>query len=303
MQGLRIRNSELTDLLSDREHIVVSDWFVAARHRIAAGWITPEGDWQRYYFPLEDPNLFMSFARLGSRGAPSDSSILRWVDKYGLLTQKYENKPTWWQEQKVDKGGPEWIVNQSPMRIEAFKTEVRRTYGLLTLYTQIRTKDWAAIQARADNPSSPIDQVLAQEIGLGSLYEMSLRALEQEPDPLDSKYSLHLRLGLYYARHALAKALADALIDVRLTPRVSEPHPLLDYSQWLSSPPKGLAQSWNCPDLLSAIYLQFYLLVTHNKPVHHCENPACGMPFPITRKGRRFCNATCRSNARHYRSN
>jgi predicted nucleic acid-binding Zn ribbon protein len=54
--------------------------------------------------------------------------------------------------------------------------------------------------------------------------------------------------------------------------------------------------------LLSAIYLQFYLLVTDNKPMRHCENPACGMPIPITRKDKRFCNASCRSNARHYRS-
>ena len=57
-----------------------------------------------------------------------------------------------------------------------------------------------------------------------------------------------------------------------------------------------------CPDLLSAIYLQFVLFVTDNKPVRRCENPPCGMPFPVTRRGKRFCNATCRSNARHYRS-
>lgn len=57
-----------------------------------------------------------------------------------------------------------------------------------------------------------------------------------------------------------------------------------------------------CPDLLSGIYLQFYLFVTDDTPMRHCENPACGMQFPVTRKGKRFCNATCRSNARHYRS-
>ncbi len=30
-------------------------------------------------------------------------------------------------------------------------------------------------------------------------------------------------------------------------------------------------------------------------------NPACGMPFPVTRKNRWHCNATCRSNAPNYR--
>jgi hypothetical protein len=35
-----------------------------------------------------------------------------------------------------------------------------------------------------------------------------------------------------------------------------------------------------CPDLLSGIYLQFYLFVNDDTPMRHCENPACGMPFP-----------------------
>ncbi len=60
-------------------------------------------------------------------------------------------------------------------------------------------------------------------------------------------------------------------------------------------------RSWECPDLLSAIYLQFYLFVTSDKPARYCENPACGMPLLVTRKNKRFCNASCRSNARHYR--
>jgi hypothetical protein len=60
-------------------------------------------------------------------------------------------------------------------------------------------------------------------------------------------------------------------------------------------------RTMRCPDLLSAIYLQFYLMLTNNKPMRLCENPVCRMPLPVTRKDRRFCGATCRSNARHYR--
>jgi hypothetical protein len=58
---------------------------------------------------------------------------------------------------------------------------------------------------------------------------------------------------------------------------------------------------WRCPSLISAIYMQFCLLLMENKPMRLCENPACGMPFQVTRKDKRFCNNTCRSNARHYR--
>jgi hypothetical protein len=46
--------------------------------------------------------------------------------------------------------------------------------------------------------------------------------------------------------------------------------------------------------------LQFYLMLRGNRALRYCENPACGMPFPLVRKNKRFCNATCRSNARHY---
>jgi len=77
-------------------------------------------------------------------------------------------------------------------------------------------------------------------------------------------------------------------------------HPLL-----VSSPPLKsdyrIPRLWTCPDLLSAMYLQFYLLITDAEPMRRCQNPACGKPFPATRKNKRFCNDTCRSNARHYR--
>jgi hypothetical protein len=59
-------------------------------------------------------------------------------------------------------------------------------------------------------------------------------------------------------------------------------------------------RSMRCPNLLSAAYLQFYLMVTGSKSMRNCD--ACGTPFPAKPKNKRHCNATCRSNARHYRS-
>ena len=60
-------------------------------------------------------------------------------------------------------------------------------------------------------------------------------------------------------------------------------------------------QSWRCFDLRSAIYLQFYLMITDSRPVRYCENPVCRMPFLAGRKDKHHCNDSCRSNARHYR--
>ena len=42
--------------------------------------------------PLADPNLFVSFAKLGASERPSESKCLRWVQKYGLLQRKDESQ-------------------------------------------------------------------------------------------------------------------------------------------------------------------------------------------------------------------
>ena len=65
---------------------------------------------------------------------------------------------------------------------------------------------------------------------------------------------------------------------------------------------QGLAPSYKCPDLLSAIYLQFYLQVTKNKAPRFCENPSCGELFFPTKSNQRHCPGdACRSNAYYYR--
>jgi hypothetical protein len=66
---------------------------------------------------------------------------------------------------------------------------------------------------------------------------------------------------------------------------------------------QGLVPSYECSDLPSAIYLQFYLLVTKNKVPRFCENPACGELFFPTKSNQRHCPGdSCRSNARYHRN-
>lgn len=60
-------------------------------------------------------------------------------------------------------------------------------------------------------------------------------------------------------------------------------------------------QSLRCPDLLTAIYLQFYFMMVGFLPMKICENPKCQSPFAATRKDKAYCSDSCRSNARHYR--
>jgi hypothetical protein len=69
---------------------------------------------------------------------------------------------------------------------------------------------------------------------------------------------------------------------------------------WFAPSAYRPVQSWNCPDLLSAIYLQLYLWMTESLPMRRCVNPPCGTPFPLTRKDKQVCSRSCGSNLRHY---
>jgi hypothetical protein len=60
-----------------------------------------------------------------------------------------------------------------------------------------------------------------------------------------------------------------------------------------------LSPSWECRDLPSAIYLQFYLMATRHKPIRYCEY--CGQPFEVTRKDKSVCGPSCRSGRRYER--
>jgi predicted nucleic acid-binding Zn ribbon protein len=59
--------------------------------------------------------------------------------------------------------------------------------------------------------------------------------------------------------------------------------------------------SWSCPDLLSAIYLQFLLLVTNNKPMRLCAFDKCSTPFSPPRKDRKYCSRRCKEQAKEER--
>lgn len=58
--------------------------------------------------------------------------------------------------------------------------------------------------------------------------------------------------------------------------------------------------SWECPDLISAIYLQLYLWMTEGLPMRRCAIPTCRTPFPMKRSNKKVCSDSCRSNLRHY---
>lgn len=301
LSNFRIRREDFAGLIDETEPFIACVWPLADRYRIVGGLVYPEGDW-KISFPLsKGADLFLSFARLGAN--PSNNSIQRWVNKHGLLLRGGNNqRPA---RTSLYEQGPDGriIVDQAPMKLEKLKAEIMRARDLLDLYTELQSRNIEAIEARVANPKTAIDKSLGDHPEWPGLQGAALKAYE----------SLGGRPGyewnLWVATRVLADELTEAASGIRLRATLRDKIEGLDYSSPYTGsgeqslffePPYALDSAWYCPDLLSALYLQFYLLVTRQKPTRRCENPACLMPFPVTRKNKRFCNSTCRSNARNY---
>jgi hypothetical protein len=282
MRGLKDRFegvTERTDLL-----YAGPLWGVAEGYDLAMGprgkkvGIEDTGEW-RLYAPLQEPDLFLSFARLASRGKPSAKTVLRWVSKYGLLRRA--------DEECEDVKLPDGELNQSPVLVDGFAAEALEARSALALYTDLSVGGVEALRKR-------IGELREEYETGGKLSEMD-RYFAREWGEAVGKTDMYPRDNLQFVATALLEGFVrDKLEGVR---------PAL-WSGETSGAWAGRyrpTQSWKCPDLLSAVYLQFYLLMTNSLKMRLCENPACHMPIPVTRKNRRFCSSTCRSNMRHYR--
>jgi hypothetical protein len=279
-------------------------WPQAPRYKVVAGYIDLEPGSNLGRFPLPapfaDPDLALSFARLGARGKPSPKGIEKWVSKYGLLFRQDEGLPG-------DRILEDGRVNQKPMEVYKFTREVFRFRDLLRLYAEIRGGDVTAVTQRIREPHSPVDQELAAFV-LPALSE-DYPLWERLDRFLVALNSLSITSEMALADRFLADQLSASLAGVRLraVPGFQIPHGASREDQRslmmsLRTAPSSryrLRFSWHCPDLISAIYLQLFLLATKNTPMRFCE--ACQTPLPAKPRHKRFCNSTCRSNGRNHR--
>ncbi len=259
-------------------------WPVADGYTIAGGWISPrsnigmgEGRTIRLpSSPLTKPGLFLSFARLGKGlgegGAKANRSILGWVEQHGVPVDERKSLGVANPLRGIDPG-------PAAMTVEGFKTQARRAWWLLDLYTDIRSQDVERIKGRVRDPESFVDEKLRE----------TFEEAYSEWGISTGRARDVLWLGFY----VLTEMVGESLSGVRLGVSVDSP------DRFDPKSPR-FEQAWRCPDLLSAMYLQFYLLITNKTPMRRCESPICGLPFPLTRKDKRFCNSTCRSNFRNH---
>ena len=303
---MKIDKRDVAHLLEGfSEPSFISLWPVAKSYKILRGVIhadDPQEDPWRGHVTFGDPDLFFSFARLGARGEPSESSILRWVSEHGLLRRENELQGLWSLWSDTD-------VNQAPLTVANFRAEVLCARQLLTLYVHIREQNFEALQSKIyetdekrhlssywpHTPPTDLEEFFANDRDVLSEAREKLALRQEMPGYDDPVWNIVESFDVLFALLALQEIVKDRLADVRLD---------FDFTSPSKKPVGGdyrIPSSWYCPDVLSGMYLQFYLLITDFEPMRRCQNPACGMPFPATRKNRKYCNDTCRSNARNYR--
>jgi len=280
------------DQFDPGQSLLVLSWPLHAEYTIDEdGTIKGKGYADGAYQPLEDPDLFLSFSRLGAQGQPSDASILRWVEKYGLLTRGDENQG----------------VNQMPMTVYEFGNEVQCARELAALYIDIREGNSAAIRARfvGKGKYGKTQFHAANDVGEHFAEVQEGADFWRSLEPAD--HPNHLKAGAAAFENILESLIED---DVPFQKGVSlqilsdeitrtDEGPLQLHS-WEPHEPYRPVLSWRCPDLRSAIYLQFALMVTGGQPWRKCANPNCRSPFPAKPSNKKFCKAGCRSTGRNY---
>jgi len=254
-------------------------WFVADEYDVESDKLVVRKSGEcRPIWPLEDPDLFLSFAKLWARGEPSQRSILNWVGKHGLLMLEDETQPLVSADRQL---------NQAAMALEEFKAEALRARSALDLYADLyegggiaalkeRIRALRADYLRVGRPLSELDKYFVNRWG-------------EVPDESGWNDGTLLWAAAMHLQGFVQSRVANVRLGFsgELVP-------------WVPSRGYKPVQSWHCPDWLSAIYLQFYFWMTDALPMRRCINPACEMPFPATRSNKRVCSRSCRSNLRHY---
>ena len=276
---MRNRRRDMERIVDREEFHIRPKWPVAEKYDIddSRNVVVKEtGDWD-ITTPLEDPDLFLSCARLAARGRPSDESILGWVSEHGLLTLKEKGK------HPADGSGGE--LNQASISLDDFVAEVLRARSAVDLYTILNDgsvqdlKKWVRHISEGYRQMKPLSEI-------DDFFYKRWPDISDEPSWADGTLQW---VAITILEGFVKRKLADVQPDFwgEILPE---------------TPPNAYkpAPSWHCPDLLSAIYLQLYLWMTSSLPMRRCIIPTCRTPFPVTRANRRVCSPSCRSNLRHY---
>jgi hypothetical protein len=274
---MRISQKEMRGLIGPVEAVHTSIWFVAEHYRLFRGLIYPDGHYARRTMPLSDPDLFLSFARLGAHGDPLERSVLSWISEHGLLTLKDSDR---WVSAKDE------TINQAPMTLGQFRTEVRKAYDALTILQQIRGKDCDALRDRIERERTSLGSLPPNHTWTTIDGRFTLDRLA-DGDLLDEDV---LSLAVTALEFDVEQEINDFGIKLVFAENDDHPRPLSPRGgyDFTSYRPQLTVR---CSNLGSALWYQFGALISDKRPLLNCEN--CGLPF-VARRHAKTCSTACR---------
>jgi hypothetical protein len=268
----RVRQGEMRLLFGMDEVLDGGLWPVARPYGEWSGKIRPrEGKHVGAHAPLEEPDVFLSFARLAARGEPSKDSILGWINRFGLLRRRDPTHLFFLSSGEV---------NQKPASIEEIAEESRRAYQLLHIFELHRSGDAGKLRARMSlrqvHPSSGV-------IGSAGAVEILLDG-EPIPDLVSAKRARGTFIRDEDLTDRIVLAASRRFVQASIEPYIANVYPVFGI---------GGRLHLRCPNLISSMYFQFAALVDGKRPSAICQG--CGNVFVQRRQDQQVCNATCRS--------
>jgi hypothetical protein len=284
------------------------------------------------YKPLVDtPHLFLEFARIAEQGSRTDEALNNWIRKYGLLGLSSQ-RPNGLLEPGLDL---DWAPSADlysevivpPLKyseaggpgdtLKAYYVAVAQTNKLLTLYEALLNRDHEGLE----KCFAWLERCTPEDLR------------EKWPAELEERLDVEIhRLKDFMVVFAIAlddvmvyKSVADdwntllmhkAIVEIWTTVGSALSvfaYPAITYDKEsnftsLALSPDKLTSTWRVRNLLGAIYLQFFWLITSTSDLSRCKycsriiSYAPPMPENEGRKPRKdkeFCDSRCRQNY-HY---
>jgi len=230
------------------------------------------------YSPMTDaPNAYLKFCRLSrliELGWPSEKikkEIFKFVDKYG---------PPWWVEPPKWQSPPfENATDEGPLTMEHILWESQEMRWVVDTYRLL-------IESEIDR-----DSIGSLRRHIKKLYEQD-PGIEREVDPTSDKENPTSRYPPLDTDGQVAAFAVDYIIG-KVNVYLTQNSCGLSNRPLRNSLIGAWIQTYKFTNLLSAMWLQFYLEILNNGKFRECANENCRVLFPVSHSNKEYCSKEC----------
>ena len=255
----------------------------------------------KVYDPLIDtPYLFLDFARVAERKDNPYLALMDWISEYGLLGYTPRN-PQYSKESTLVE---EWVDSFTPPKRYDDKGGPWDTLYLIGAEAYQTNEALRLYEAALSYDEEKLEQAIFSE---------------ESPD-----WAAKRRKSLKNRGAATGASWVDVLVDEALTQTIEFTiHPIHNFAYPdIGFPPsfigsgregplltiEGMTRGWQVRNLVGAMHLQFYWLITSGGDISRCKHcnriisyapPIPGSDDRKPRRDKEFCDKRCRQNY-HY---